>query len=158
MFVQVQDNYLAIYPFYCFGSLNRSFFINECKRIFVFMCFTVQLSRFLSFFFISDSLYIISKLFLFVKNFFNFFVAFELFNFLLLLFQQLVYIIIFSVICQQLFLFADNINKVLYFLCHLSATTLILYHSCRQVSTFFLFKFKYTALLLLNLPHQLVVS
>ena len=122
------------------------------------MCFTVQLSRFLSFFFISDSLYIISKLFLFVKNFFNFFVAFELFNFLLLLFQQLVYIIIFSVICQQLFLFADNINKVLYFLCHLSATTLILYHSCRQVSTFFLFKFKYTALLLLNLPHQLVVS
>ena len=108
--------------------------------------------------FISDSFYIISKLFLFVKNFFNFFVAFELFNFLLLLFQQLVYIIIFSVICQQLFLFADNINKVLYFLCHLSATTLILYHSCRQVSTFFLFKFKYTALLLLNLPHQLVVS
>lgn len=122
------------------------------------MCFTVQLSRFLSFFLISDSFYIISKLFLFVKNFFNFFVAFELFNFLLLLFQQLVYIIIFSVICQQLFLFADNINKVLYFLCHLSATTLILYHSCRQVSTFFLFKFKYTALLLLNLPHQLVVS
>ena len=122
------------------------------------MCFTVQLSRFLSFFFISDSLYIISKLFLFVKNFFNFFVAFELFNFLLLLFQQLVYIIIFSVICQQLFLFTDNIVKVLYFLCHLSATTLILYHSCRQVSTFFLFKFKYTALLLLNLPHQLVVS
>ena len=36
------------------------------------MCFTVQLSRFLSFFFISDSFYIISKLFLFVKNFFNF--------------------------------------------------------------------------------------
>ena len=126
------------------------------------MCFTVQLSRFLSFFFISYSFYIISKLFLFVKNFLNFFskffVAFELFNFLLLLFQQLVYIIIFSVICQQLFLFTDNIDKVLYFLCHLSATTLILYHSCRQVSTFFLFKFKYTALLLLNLPHQLVVS
>ena len=62
--------------------------------------------------------------------------------------------------CQQLFLFTDNIDKVLYFLCHLSATTLILYHSCRQVSTFFLFlfKFKCTALLLLNSPHQLVVS
>ena len=88
----------------------------------------------------------------------KFFVVFELFNFLLLLFQQLVYIIIFSVICQQLFLFTDNIDKVLYFLCHLSATTLILYHSCRQVSTFFLFLFKYTALLLLNSPHQLVVS
>ena len=40
------------------------------------MCFTVQLSRFLSFFFISDSFYIISKLFLFVKNFFNFFQSF----------------------------------------------------------------------------------
>ena len=40
------------------------------------MCFTVQLSRFLSFFFISDSFYIISKLFLFVKNFFNFFQKF----------------------------------------------------------------------------------
>ena len=77
MFVQVQDNYLAIYPFYCFSSLNRSF-LNKCKRIFVFMCFTVQLSRFLSFFFISDSFYIISKLFLFVKNFFNFFQSFLL--------------------------------------------------------------------------------
>ena len=42
------------------------------------MCFTVQLSRFLSFFFISDSFYIISKLFLFVKNFFNFFQSFLL--------------------------------------------------------------------------------
>lgn len=94
--------------------------------------------------FISDSFYIISKLFLFVKNFFNFFqsffVTFELFNFLLLLFQQLVYIIIFPVICQQLFLFTDNINKVLYFLCHLSATTLILYHSCTpSVNIFFIF-------------------
>ena len=94
--------------------------------------------------FISDSFYIISKLFLFVKNFFNFFqsffVTFELFNFLLLLFQQLVYIIIFPVICQQLFLFTDNIVKVLYFLCHLSATTLILYHSCTpSVNIFFIF-------------------
>ena len=67
----------------------------------------------------------------------KFFIVLELFISLLLLFQQLVYIIIFSVICQQLFLFTDNIDKVLYFLCHLSATTLILYHSCRQVSTFF---------------------
>ena len=94
------------------------------------------------------------------KLFSKFFIVFELFISLLLLFQQLVYIIIFSVICQQLFLFTDNIDKVLYFLCHLSATTLILYHSCRQVSTFFLFlfKFKCTALLLLNSPHQLVVS
>ena len=39
------------------------------------MCFTVQLSRFLSFF-SRDSFYIISKLFLFVKNFFNFFQSF----------------------------------------------------------------------------------
>lgn len=70
----------------------------------------------------------------------KFFVVFELFNFLLLLFQQLVYIIIFSVICQQLFLFTDNIDKVLYFLCHLSATTLILYHSCTpSVNIFFIF-------------------
>ena len=70
----------------------------------------------------------------------KFFVVFELFNFLLLLFQQLVYIIIFSVICQQLFLFTDNIVKVLYFLCHLSATTLILYHSCTpSVNIFFIF-------------------
>ena len=125
------------------------------------MCFTVQLSRFLSFFLsatafiLYQSCFCLSRTFL---TFFKVFVIFELFNFLLLLFQQLVYIIIFSVICQQLFLFTDNINKVLYFLCHLSATTLILYHSCRQVSTFFLFLFKYTALLLLNSPHQLVVS
>ena len=40
------------------------------------MCFTVQLSRFLSFFLISDSFYIISKLFLFVKNFLTFFKVF----------------------------------------------------------------------------------
>ena len=39
------------------------------------MCFTVQLSRFLSFF-SRDSFYIIPKLFLFVKNFFNFFQSF----------------------------------------------------------------------------------
>ena len=82
--------------------------------------------------------------FLFVKNFFNFFlkffVIFELFISLLLLFWQLIYIIIFSVICQQLFLFTDNIVKVLYFLCHLSATTLILYHSCTpSVNIFFIF-------------------
>ena len=106
-------------------------------------------------FILYQSCFCLSRTFL---TFFKVFVIFELFNFLLLLFQQLVYIIIFSVICQQLFLFTDNINKVLYFLCHLSATTLILYHSCRQVSTFFLFLFKYTALLLLNSPHQLVVS
>ena len=70
----------------------------------------------------------------------KFFIVFELFISLLLLFQQLVYIIIFSVICQQLFLFTDNINKVLYFLCHLSATTLILYHipSCMSIY-FFIF-------------------
>ena len=108
-------------------------------------------------FILYQSCFCLSRTFL---TFSKFFVTFELFNFLLLLFQQLVYIIIFSVICQQLFLFTDNIDKVLYFLCHLSATTLILYHSCRQVSTFFLFlfKFKCTALLLLNSPHQLVVS
>ena len=106
-------------------------------------------------FILYQSCFCLSRTFLLFSKFF---VVFELFNFLLLLFQQLVYIIIFSVICQQLFLFTDNIDKVLYFLCHLSATTLILYHSCRQVSTFFLFLFKYTALLLLNSPHQLVVS
>ena len=70
----------------------------------------------------------------------KFFVIFELFISLLLLFWQLIYIIIFSVICQQLFLFTDNIVKVLYFLCHLSATTLILYHSCTpSVNIFFIF-------------------
>ena len=31
MSVPVQDNYLAIYPFYCFGSLNLRI---KCKRIF----------------------------------------------------------------------------------------------------------------------------
>ena len=128
------------------------------------MCFTVQLSRFLSFFFISDSFYIISKLFLFVKNFFNFFQSFLLlsnFSFLCCFYFSNSFILSsFQLFVNNFFLFTDNIDKVLYFLCHLSATTLILYHSCRLVSTFFLFlfKFKCTALLLLNSPHQLVVS
>ena len=88
-------------------------------------------------FILYQSCFCLSRTFL---TFFKVFVIFELFNFLLLLFQQLVYIIIFSVICQQLFLFTDNINKVLYFLCHLSATTLILYHipSCMSIY-FFIF-------------------
>ena len=88
-------------------------------------------------FILYQSCFCLSRTFL---TFFKVFVIFELFNFLLLLFQQLVYIIIFSVICQQLFLFTDNIDKVLYFLCHLSATTLILYHipSCMSIY-FFIF-------------------
>ena len=126
------------------------------------MCFTVQLSRFLSFFLISDSFYIISKLFLFVKNFFYFFQSFLLFSnfltFCCFYFSNSFTLSSFQLFVNNFFLFTDNIDKVLYFLCHLSATTLILYHSCRQVSTFFLFLFKYTALLLLNSPHQLVVS
>ena len=88
-------------------------------------------------FILYQSCFCLSRTFL---TFLKFFVIFELFISLLLLFWQLIYIIIFSVICQQLFLFTDNIVKVLYFLCHLSATTLILYHSCTpSVNIFFIF-------------------
>ena len=108
------------------------------------MCFTVQLSRFLSFFFISDSFYIISKLFLFVKNFFNFFQSFLLLSnfltFCCFYFSNSFILSSFQLFVNNFFLFTDNINKVLYFLCHLSATPLILYHipSCMSIY-FFIF-------------------
>ena len=66
------------------------------------MCFTVQLSRFLSFF-SRDSFYIISKLFLFVKNFFNFFLKF--FISCCRFPRQLYQITTSSSACQQLFYF-----------------------------------------------------
>ena len=63
----------------------------------------VQLSRFFSLFFSSDSFYVLSKAFLFVKNFFIF--LFRLiWNFHLRLQRQLVYTITFRSFCQQLFL------------------------------------------------------
>ena len=64
MSVPVQDNYLAIYPFYCFGSLNLRI---KCKRIFdsCVLLFSYQGScRF-------DSFDILSYLFQLVKNFFK---------------------------------------------------------------------------------------
>ena len=108
------------------------------------MCFTVQLSRFLSFFLSATAFILISKLFLFVKNFFNFFQSFLLLSsfltFCYFYFSNSFILSSFQLFVKQLFLFTDNIVKVLYFLCHLSATTLILYHSCTpSVNIFFIF-------------------
>ena len=75
----------------------------------------VQLSRFFLLFFSSDSFYILSKAFLFVKNFFNFFQSF-LFT-LLVLTSQLRYNTICSSQCQYFFQsFSFSFEPVLYHL------------------------------------------
>jgi len=75
----------------------------------------VQLSRFFLLFFSSDSFYILSKAFLFVKNFFNFFQSFLLA--LLVLTSQLRYNTICSSQCQYFFQsFSFSFEPVLYHL------------------------------------------
>ena len=72
MSVPVQDNYLAIYPFYCFGSLNLRI---KCKRIFD-SC--VSLFSYQGSCRSCDSHIRLSHLFELVKNFFYFFETFFL--------------------------------------------------------------------------------
>jgi len=107
------------------------------------MCFTVQLSRFLSFFLSATAFILYQSCFCLSRTFLTFFKVFCYFRtfylFIAFVLATHLYYHLFSYLSTT-FLFTDNIVKVLYFLCHLSATTLILYHSCTpSVNIFFIF-------------------
>ena len=93
------------------------------------MCFTVQLSRFLSFF-SRDGFYIISKLFLFVKNFFNFFKVF----------YQLLSFSATAVLAYHIFIRLSRTFFNFFVVPFSLSTTLQVYHISDNLSTvFFIF-------------------
>ena len=97
------------------------------------MCFTVQLSMFIFCFALVISAFcILAHSFWFVKNFLNFFIFFfqEVFSSR----HNLVYLIRYFVICQELF--SENFSKFFYF-CFFSNNSLILTDVFWFVNSFF---------------------